>query len=106
MLIPNSKERSHINQKIVCSHEGCTNNEVRGGVSIRHGAKKKKKSYKHEGCTNQAKKGGVCIRHGAKKKKKTCSHEGLLTKQRREECVSDMVPRRGKRLAAMRVVLD
>ena len=47
----------------------------------------------------------MCIRHGAKKKKKTSSHEGLLTKQRREECVSDMVPRRGKRLAAMRVVL-
>ena len=36
------------------------------------------KELKHEGCTNQAKKGGVCIRHGAKKKKKTCSHEGLL----------------------------
>ena len=61
-----------------CSHEGCTNKEVRGGVCIRPGAKKKKKSYKHEGCTNQAKKGGVCIRHGAKMKKKTCSHEGLL----------------------------
>ena len=33
--------------------------------------------YSSEGYTNQVVKGGVCIRHGAKKKKKTkCSSEG------------------------------
>ena len=60
-----------------CSHEGCTNVVVKGGVCKRHGAKKKKYICSHEGCTNKAQKGGVCIRHGAKVvKRKTCSHEG------------------------------
>lgn len=40
-----------------CSHEGCTNNRVKGGVSIMHGAMRKISSF--EGCTNGAVKGGV-----------------------------------------------
>jgi hypothetical protein len=47
-----------------CSHEGCTNHVVKGGVCRRHGAQAK--LCKHEGCTNQAIIGGVCWSHGAK----------------------------------------
>jgi hypothetical protein len=50
----------------LCSVEGCTNHSKRGGVCIKHGAKKKRCST--EGCTNQVIKGGVCKRHGAKVK--------------------------------------
>ena len=57
-----------------CSHEGCTNNALKGGVCSSHGAKKKICS--HEGCTSYAQKGGVCVRHGANRTKKICSHEG------------------------------
>src|SRR5210317_1869431 len=51
-------------QKMRCSSEGCTNQAVRGGVCIKHGAKHKRCSS--EGCTNQVVKKGVCWRHGAK----------------------------------------
>jgi hypothetical protein len=57
-----------------CSHEGCTNQAIKGGVCVTHGAEKKRCCY--EGCTNQAKKGGVCITHGATVTKKQCSFEG------------------------------
>jgi hypothetical protein len=57
-----------------CSHEGCANGAVTGGVCIRHGAKVKRCS--HDGCTNQAVEGGVCVRYGAKLKRYRCSHEG------------------------------
>jgi hypothetical protein len=33
-----------------CSHEGCTNHVVNGGVCTRHGAGRK--TCSHEGCTN------------------------------------------------------
>jgi hypothetical protein len=42
------------------------NQVYKGGVCVRHGAKKKRCSS--EGCTNIAKKGGVCTKHGAKRK--------------------------------------
>jgi len=55
-----------------CSHGGCTNQFVCGGVCIRHGAQTKECS--HEGCSNNAVRGGVCIRHGAKRKE--CRERG------------------------------
>ncbi len=84
----------------ICSSEGCTNIVVKGGVCIRHGAKKKLCSYegctnqslrclRHgavrkrcstEGCTNYAMKGGVCRRHGAKIK--LCSKEGCTSQSK------------------------
>ncbi len=48
-----------------CSMEGCTNNAVKEGVCIKHGAKVKRCSS--ERCTNKAVQGGVCCRHGAKR---------------------------------------
>jgi len=54
-----------------CSHEGCENRAVNGGVCQRHGAKVKR--CKVEGCTNQVVKAGVCKRHGAVKQ---CNVEG------------------------------
>ena len=59
-------------QRYECSIDGCTNHALKGGVCIRHGAKVKRCSS--EGCTNYVVKGGVCIRHGAKIKR--CSSEG------------------------------
>ena len=48
-------------EQLVCSRDGCTNIVVKGGVRIRHGAKRK---CRREGCANNSVKGGVCIRHG------------------------------------------
>jgi hypothetical protein len=62
-----------------CSHEGCTNIVVKGGVCITLGAKVKRCSQK--GCTKQAQKGGVCVTHGAKRKR--CSFEGCSTQSRK-----------------------
>ena len=61
-------------KKYTCSHEVCSNQSVKGGVCIRHGAEKKICS--HEGCTKYAQVGGVCRRHGAKRK--LSSHEGCI----------------------------
>ena len=47
-----------------CTFEGCTNNVVKGGVCVTHGAEVKRCSF--EGCANQVVKAGVCITHGAK----------------------------------------
>ena len=58
----------------ICSAEGCTNLVVKGGVCIRHGAKRK--TCSSEECTNQAVEGGVCVRHGATWTRKKCSSEG------------------------------
>jgi len=53
----------------ICTHEGCTNIAVNGGVCISHGAKRKAvKICTHEGCTKQVVNGGVCTSHGAKVK--------------------------------------
>jgi len=49
--------------RLLCSSAGCNNQVIKGGVCVRHGAKKK--TCSHKGCNNQAKKRGVCIRHGA-----------------------------------------
>ena len=57
-----------------CSHKGCTNQVVSGGVCGRHGAKRKCKECSYEGCTTPAQSGGGCVRHGAKRKE--CTHEG------------------------------
>ena len=54
------------------NHEGCTNQAVKGGVCITHGAKLKR--YSHAGCKNKAQKGGVCITHGAEVK--LCNFKG------------------------------
>eukprot|EP00571_Detonula_confervacea_P004397 CAMPEP_0172321620 /NCGR_PEP_ID=MMETSP1058-20130122/43893_1 /TAXON_ID=83371 /ORGANISM="Detonula confervacea, Strain CCMP 353" /LENGTH=373 /DNA_ID=CAMNT_0013037179 /DNA_START=35 /DNA_END=1156 /DNA_ORIENTATION=- len=59
-----------------CTHEGCTNIAKKGGVCVKHGAKVKKCS--HEGCTNNSLKGGVCVRHGAKRA--ACSIDGCTTR--------------------------
>jgi hypothetical protein len=55
-----------------CSHKGCNNQAIKGGICITHGATVKRCSF--EGCANQAQKEGVCVTHGAKKKR--CSHKG------------------------------
>jgi len=55
-----------------CTHEGCNNRVVNGGLCVKHGAKRL--ICKHEGCNNQCTVGGLCIKHGAKKY--TCSHDG------------------------------
>ena len=52
----------------LCQIDGCTKLAQRGGLCIKHGAKRKRKLCKIDGCTNQAKVGGVCITHGAKRK--------------------------------------
>jgi hypothetical protein len=72
---PGVKASVKTNKRKRCSHEGCTNQVVRGGVCITHGAKVKRCSF--EGCTNQAKKGGVCVTHGAKMKR--CSFDGCTS---------------------------
>ena len=55
-----------------CSSAGCPNQVIQGGVCTRHGAKVKRCSSKR--CTNKAVKGGVCVKHGAKVKR--CNKEG------------------------------
>ena len=67
-------DKANIRRKTRCSHIGCTNGVVKGGVCVTHGAKMK--SCSAEGCNNQAKKGGVCVTHGAKVTHKRCSFEG------------------------------
>ena len=68
--VDNSPKKKRIYTK--CSADGCTNIAKKGGVCVRHGAKRK--TCSHEGCANVAQIGGVCFRHGAKPK--TCSQEG------------------------------
>ena len=63
-----------------CSHEGCTNQALRGGVCQRHGGKPK--LCKIENCTNQSKRGGVCVRHGAVHIR--CKAEGCTNKAMRK----------------------
>ena len=77
------KERSTKKKRYnyTCSHKGCANQVVKGGVCMRHGATVK--TCKNEGCTNNVVKGGVCIKHGAKVKKYTCSHEGCTSLARK-----------------------
>ena len=45
------------------TNEGCTNFVQKGGVCIKHGAKRKRCNI--EGCKNQVQKRGMCRRHGA-----------------------------------------
>jgi hypothetical protein len=49
-----------------CSADGCANQSIKGGVCVKHGAKRK--ICNSEGCSNRAVKGGVCKKHGAKVK--------------------------------------
>jgi len=59
-----------------CSHEGCTNHVVNGGVCT-----------SHEGCTNYyVVEGEVCVRHGdgaklTSAKVRTCNNEGCTNKK-------------------------
>ena len=82
----------------LCSSNGCSSLARRGGVCMRHGAKRKtgsqgcnnfvlKRVFRNgrysrlclfDGCTNIAQKEGVCVRHGAKRT--TCSYEGCPNK--------------------------
>lgn len=55
-----------------CGTSGLTKVVVKGGICVRHGAKKKMCNY--PGCTKISQKCGVCHTHGGKKK--TCSHTG------------------------------
>ncbi len=55
-----------------CTHDGCTNRVVQGGVCIQHGAKRKICGY--EGCTKHVKKAGMCSTHGPARKR--CEFEG------------------------------
>ena len=64
-----------------CSHDGCTNQEQKGGVCMTHGAKVKKCIF--EGCTKYAQKGGVCVTHGAKRERKRCSFEGCTNQSKK-----------------------
>eukprot|EP00984_Skeletonema_dohrnii_P012413 scaffold5035_cov88-Skeletonema_dohrnii-CCMP3373.AAC.2 len=59
--------------KYYCSNENCTNQVVKGGVCLSHGAELPKCS--HEDCTKYARKGGVCCSHGAVDVRRRCSHE-------------------------------
>lgn len=59
--------RRHGSKAKECSHPACTNNVVKAGVCRRHGAKAK--GCSHQDCTNNTQKGGVCCKHGAKKKR-------------------------------------
>ena len=68
----NAPKKKRIRTK--CSADGCTNIAMKGGVCIRHGAKKK--TCSHDGCNNQVVNSGVCTLHGAKRVRKTCNHEG------------------------------
>ena len=52
----------------LCCIVGCTNQSRKGGVCIRHGAKKKRCSFEESSITNQAQTGAVCLRYGAKGK--------------------------------------
>ena len=56
-------------QKHTCSHKGCTNNVVKSGVCIRHGAKVvSRKTCSHEGCNSYARgKDGAWINPAALK---------------------------------------
>ena len=63
--------------KTHCTHPGCTNNSLNGGVCTRHGSEEKVKRCSHKGCSNKSRKGGVCRRHGSIEKR--CSHEGCTT---------------------------
>ena len=66
-----------------CKVIDCTNQVVKGGVCIRHGASRKLCSYSKNGvrCTSYAHKGGVCTTHGAKKKR--CSSVGCTNQARK-----------------------
>ena len=59
-----------------CSFNGCTNGVVKGGVCWTHGANLIKKRCSHNGCSNGVVRGGVCVTHGAKREVKRCRHEG------------------------------
>ena len=59
-----------------CSSEECTNQVIRGGVCVKHGAKAVRKLCSVEGCPNQVIRRGVCWSHGAKEDAQLCSSEG------------------------------
>ena len=77
---PKSKWRKY---RQTCKVIDCTNQVVKGGVCIRHGASRKLCSYSKNGvkCTSYAHKGGVCTTHGAKKKR--CSSVGCTNQARK-----------------------
>ena len=62
-----------------------TNQSIKGGVCLSHGARAKRCSV--EGCNKHGREGGVCISHGAKREK--CKSRGCSTIARRgDSCFS------------------
>lgn len=59
-----SKDALNMSREVEFVSQGCTNQVVKGGVCVTHGAKLKQCSL--DGCTNNAKKGGLCYRHRSK----------------------------------------
>ena len=55
------QQRGVRQKKKRCSHDGCTNGVVAGGVWVTHSARTKR--CKSEGCAKQAQKGGLCRRY-------------------------------------------
>jgi hypothetical protein len=83
-----------------CSHDGCSNGAVQGGVCITHGAKVTHKHCSQEGCTNQAQKGGVCSRMALGRN--DANTRGVPIKSEKEEFVGYMAQRRRRSNAALK----
>jgi hypothetical protein len=80
-----SQSKNKIQQRL---KEKMVANKSQPGVKKRI---RKNKRCSHEGCSNQAVKGGVCVTHGAKVTKKQCSFEGCICMLGgKEEYVSHM----------------
>jgi len=70
----------HGAKRLICKHEGCKSYAINGfKVCTRHGAKKYKYICKREGCTNKVIRGGLCVKHGAKRL--ICKHEGCTNRR-------------------------
>lgn len=65
-----------------CSEVGCSKRSIKGGVCVAHGAVTPRCS--HNGCTNKSVKGGVCISHGARVMKLKCAHNGCNYNRKKE----------------------
>lgn len=67
---PSGPKPKRIRRK--CSHSGCPNRVVQGGVCVTHGAKRK--MCNHPGCDKAVKLAGYCSTHGPARKK--CAQQG------------------------------
>jgi hypothetical protein len=97
----------------LCNIEACTTRAKKGGVCIRHGAKKRSnvaakactnhavkggvcvrqsKAQMMQGCLSQARNGGVCWRHGANKRSNGARCKGAQTKCFVDSCTKYAQP--------------